>query len=323
MPKTSEPNLESYDLFLVGLSGGKDSIACALELLDRGVPAHKIECWHHLIDGREGEGLMDWESTPAYCRAFAKAFGFGYYESWREGGFVREMTRHNERTAKTWFETPSGLESAGGVLGSLNTREQFPQVGGTLTTRWCSSSLKIDVMSIAINNQKRLLGKRILVITGERALESESRAKYAKFEDHKCNTKSRTVHTWRAVHSWTEAQVWAKLEKHSVNPHPAYRLGWSRLSCMTCIFGNADQWRSVAEIAPERLEVIANFEAAFGKTIDRHTDVLSKAARGTAYAGCSDRALVAESRDSGWNGQIRTSNWRLPAGAFKKGCGPS
>ena len=37
--------LEEYDLIVVLISGGKDSVACYLKLLELGVPKEKIEFW--------------------------------------------------------------------------------------------------------------------------------------------------------------------------------------------------------------------------------------------------------------------------------------
>ena len=62
-----------YDHVVVAFSGGKDSTAAFLHLLDRNVPKDRVELWHHDIDGREGSHLMDWPSTPAYYGAFARA----------------------------------------------------------------------------------------------------------------------------------------------------------------------------------------------------------------------------------------------------------
>jgi tRNA(Ile)-lysidine synthase TilS/MesJ len=53
-----QPNLTSYDKIIVYFSGGKDSLACLLHLLEQGVDPAKIELWHHEIDGREGSELM-------------------------------------------------------------------------------------------------------------------------------------------------------------------------------------------------------------------------------------------------------------------------
>jgi diphthamide synthase (EF-2-diphthine--ammonia ligase) len=85
-------DLAQYDKIIVYFSGGKDSLACLLHLLEQGVPAEKIELWHHEIDGREGSELMDWTCTPDYCRKVAQVFGIQIYFSWKVGGFEGEMT---------------------------------------------------------------------------------------------------------------------------------------------------------------------------------------------------------------------------------------
>lgn len=129
-------NLDSYDHIIVYFSGGKDSLACLLHLLELGVPKDKIELWHHDVDGREGSRMKkDWPITRDYCRAAAEALGIDLYFSWRMGGFEREMLRENARTAPTRFETPSGaIGQAGGTRGKLNTRRkgELPSMQGDL-----------------------------------------------------------------------------------------------------------------------------------------------------------------------------------------------
>lgn len=46
-------NIQDYDRYIVSFSGGKDSTATFLYLLDHGIPREKIELWHQDIDGRE------------------------------------------------------------------------------------------------------------------------------------------------------------------------------------------------------------------------------------------------------------------------------
>ena len=55
--------LEEYDLIVVLISGGKDSVACYLKLLELGVPKERIEFWHHDIDGGHPSRRMDWKCT--------------------------------------------------------------------------------------------------------------------------------------------------------------------------------------------------------------------------------------------------------------------
>lgn len=211
-------------------------MACLLNLFALGIDRSKIELWHNEIDGREGSTLMDWPVTPDYCRKVATVFNLPIYFSWKIGGFEREMLRDKSLTAPTKFETPEdGVKQIGGTRGKTNTRLKFPQVSANLSVRWCSAYLKIDVASAAIRNQKRFDHSRTLVISGERAEESAARANYKTFEPHRSDNrggrKGRHVDHWRPVHGWSEAEVWAIIEKYQVNPHPAYHLGWGRVSC--------------------------------------------------------------------------------------------
>lgn len=244
-------NLDSYSKIIVAFSGGKDSLACLLHLLDIRVKKSRIELWHHEVDGKE-RTFMDWDCTPAYCRAIARAFDVPIYFSWKEGGFEREMNRFNQPTAPTWFETPIGLDTAGGN-GKPNTRLKFPQISADLSVRWCSAYLKISIADIALRHQERFNDTRTLFITGERATESAARSNYKTFEPHRADLRDgksrRHIDHWRPVHAWDEAQVWNVIKKYRVNPHPAYKLGWGRVSCCTCIFGSPDQWASVRAIA--------------------------------------------------------------------------
>ena len=135
-----KPDLASYDHILVAFSGGKDSLACVLHLLDEGADPAKIELWHHDIDGREGgPRLMDWPCTPSYCEAVAKTLGLPIFFSWRRGGFLGEMMRQNTPTAAVTFQSPDGEFTTGGKSKDLGTRLRFPQVAADLQTRWCSA----------------------------------------------------------------------------------------------------------------------------------------------------------------------------------------
>ena len=325
-----DPN--SYDYIVVAFSGGKDSTACVLHLLDLGVPREKIELWHHLVDGREGSTLMDWPVTEDYCRKFADAMGMDVYFSWKEGGFEREMLRENARTAPNRFEHLNGdniIECGlvGGTRGKLSTRRKFPQVAADLRVRWCSAYLKIDVCTAAINNQERFLNKRTLVITGERAEESAARSKYKEFEPDRSDNRNgkrvvRHVDHWRPVHAWSEEEVWDIIERYKVVPHPAYRLGWSRLSCMSCIFGSSHLWATLNEIAPDHVDRIAEYEREFGLTIHRTKSVPERVAEGNTFPNM-DPELILESLGLEYSSPMIDDNWELPAGAYGENAGPS
>lgn len=321
------PNLEEYSRVIVAFSGGKDSLACLLHLLDLGVPKTKIELWHHDVDGREGSDLMDWPCTRGYCEAVAKAFGIKLYFSWKQYGFEGEMLRANTPTAPTVFETPDGIMMAGGKSNKPGTRLKFPQVSADLSVRWCSAYLKIAVADCAIRNQERFRHTKTLVLTGERAGESTARAKYAPFENHRSDARDgklrRHVDHWRPVLYWDEQAVWDIIERYKVQPHPAYRLGWGRVSCRACIFGSPNQWASLLAIAPETFWEISTYEEEFNTTIHRTQSVIRRAIKGTVYPQCYDANLVAEASDRQWDYPVFVEDWVLPAGAFGENAGPT
>jgi len=232
--------------------------------------------------------------------------------------------------------------------------------------------LKIDVMAAAIRGQRRFEGARTLVLTGERGEESTARAAYKRFEPHRTDprtkgeTKSgrarlaRHVDHWRPIIEWPECRVWEIMRRFRVNPHPAYRLGWGRVSCAACIFGNEDQWASLRKLDPKQFARVAGYEAEFMADAERererrktlpaeeleklkpvpggmlkrevhkkgeriHLTTLSTwADRGTPYAMRPEDIQAAMSET--WNEPIilpPDQEWKLPAGAYGDSCGPT
>ena len=312
----------TYDYYIVAFSGGKDSIACLLHLLDEGIPKERIELWHHEIDGREGSVLkMDWECTPDYCRKFAEHFEIPIYFSWKTRGFEGEMLREDESTASSKFEDQDYNIIECGGAGPKGTRLKFPQVTANLRQRWCSAYLKIDVCTKAINNQKRFLGKRTLVITGERAEESSARAKYKVLEPDRTSCKSRLVDHWRPVHDWSEKKVWNIIEKYKVNPHPAYKLGWGRLSCAACIFGSHNQWASLNKVDHDRINIMSNYEKQFDLTIHRKMSIDERVKIGESYD--MNPELIRKALEDEYTDPVTVQDWETPSGAYGDSSGPT
>jgi 3'-phosphoadenosine 5'-phosphosulfate sulfotransferase (PAPS reductase)/FAD synthetase len=313
------PDLASYDLILLAFSGGKDSWASLLLLLELGVPPSKIHLHHHDVDG--GWAFMDWPITGSYCRAAARAFGIDIVFSWREGGFLAEMTRDATPTAPITWESEDGGRVTRGGKGPPGTRQKFPQVSADLSVRWCSAYLKIDVMDAVIRNDPRYRGKRLLVITGERVEPHRAHLPPTK------RTSGRHIDHWRPVHRWTRDEVWDIIRRHGVVAHPGYWLGWGRLSCMKCIFGSANQWAAIDSIDPHGLARIASYERRFGKTIHRTRSVEAQAHRGEPYpAVLANKAMVDLAMPHAWGDRpirIAPEAWTMPAGATGEDVGPT
>lgn len=320
--------LNCYDRILVSFSGGKDSLALVLDLLERGVERQRIQLWHQCVDGEAStdDPLVDWPCTESYVRAVGKALGIRVRFQWRCGGFLGELLKDNACTQPVHFERQDGsIGQAGGLKGKVSTRRRFPQASGDLRVRWCSAVLKIDTFALALNNDPTFRTGNFLVLTGERREESANRATYAEREPHRCDCQRRRVDAWRSVIDWKEEQVWSIMRRWQIRPHPAYRLGFPRVSCLSCIFGGPDQWASIRKIAPERFARIAAYERMFGVTIKRGVTVEQLANRGTSYPACDDHDLVTLAMSPDYASDqviVPAGEWRLPAGSFKHGDGP-
>lgn len=328
--------LENYDKIIVLLSGGKDSIACYLKLRELGVPKSKIELWHHDIDGQNADRRMDWPITLSYVRAFAKAENVKLRVSWREGGFFRELYRVGS-SAPIKYETAKNVETCklsknqersaylklndpdSEELKSYGYRMKFPAKSGDLRVRWCSSALKIEVADAVIRNLDELEGSNTLIVSGERRGESAGRSRYNEMEIHRTNAtakKQRLVHQWRAVIDYSEVDVWELLKRNHINPHPCYRLGWNRCSCMMCIFSQAKHWAGIRELFPEQYKAIVQDEKKLGFTLDNKMDLDSFTGNAESCVYLDDRALSQLRSGEYKPEEIYTDCWQYPAGAF-------
>ncbi|WP_052948021.1 phosphoadenosine phosphosulfate reductase domain-containing protein [Aneurinibacillus tyrosinisolvens] len=216
--------LEDYDSILVSLSGGKDSVACTLHLLELGVPKEKIELVHQSVDGSEDDiQLFDWPSITSYCNSFSELLGIPISYQWRRGGILGEMLRKDSLTGDVYYMDNGQIFHLPTKNGKESTRLKWPAMSADLRMRWCSAYVKIDVFRRVLNNHPRYTGtleepKKILVVTGERREESYNRSKYAEAEIHASNSKRRLVHAWRPCINWSEQEVWDIFERWNYFP---------------------------------------------------------------------------------------------------------
>jgi hypothetical protein len=312
-------NDESYK-FLVCFSGGKDSIAMVMSLLEMGIKKERIVLHHHEVDGG-GENLFDWKVTTQYCRKFADQFGLEILFSFREGGILREIYRENEGLQDILYQDTTGGEyiRLKSKLGS-STRRKFPAVAADLRTRWCSSAAKIDVLSRVMTNNKDYKTGKFIICTGERREESSNRAKYKSAELYRSNSKKRRCIQWRPILDWSEKMVWNIIETHKIQPHPCYELGWSRCSCQTCIFSSSNVWASINQTSPEKVWRLVDIELDLNHTIYNGKNLLDKTLSGESFID-SDQFMINQATKD-FNLPIINNNWTLPAGAFgESSCG--
>lgn len=312
-----------YDKIVVTFSGGKDSLACLLHILDLGCPKEKIELWHHDIDGgHDADRFMDWGVTADYCRKVAEEFGIPIRFSWKEKGFLGEVMKEEERSAPSTFEMLDGTTKTCGGNGKVATRRKFPAVSADLQARWCSGLLKIDVGCFIFTNDPAFTKGRFMIITGERREESKKRSTYAEAEWHKTKSQKRTVIQWRPVIDWTEAQVWDIISEYKVAPHPCYKAGFGRCSCALCIFGNCDQFATAKDLAPMQFEKLAEVEDEIGFTLKKDKPIREFTAKGQSFAADTPEEIRTACSSRTYDLPVIDQDWVLPTGAFKKDGGP-
>lgn len=356
--KHSNPALY-WQKYLVQMSGGKDSKATFLGLLESGVPLDRIELWHMSIDGHEDDYIdfFDWRVAPSYCEKIADHFKVPLLMAWRKNGLYQEMMRDqewNQPVRYRWngelYEIPISKQERYKI-----SRMKFPQRASIRSGRYCSVKVKIDVARSILKHRPDLQDINVLVISGERAEESKTREGYSTFEpEMTVYSKTRNHWRWRPVHSWKEEQVWEIIRRHGIRPFVAYELGWGRTSCMFCIFGSVNQWATAQQINPERVQLIARMEREFAEyhlknkdrdcatkkrcvvcerlekmavpayTIHNKMTVLEMADAGDPYdlSGKEHLIKLAMSREY-YEDVYVGSNWELPAGAYGESAGPT
>ena len=344
--------LEMYDLVIVLISGGKDSIACYYKLLELGVPKSKIEFWHHDIDGGHPSRTMDWRCTANYIRSFAEAEQIPLRVSWRKNGFFGELYRIGASELIEYVDPETGeiyqcppskkymecqklkvaaISEMENKLAEFGYRMKFPMKSGR---RWCSAYLKIMVAdtvlrnmnSVAANLTKTRMDIKLLIVSGERRGESVGRSKYNEIEIHRTNAVSkhhRTVHQWRPVIDYSEKDIWEVLKRHKVNPHPCYRAGWNRCSCAMCIFSTPQLFAGIRELYPKEYALLCQDEKVLGFTLDNHCDL-------ETYIGSADSCVYhgdKEAIQSLLTGEFPVESvyvkdkWKYPVGAFHGAAG--
>ena len=347
--------LEMYDLVIVLISGGKDSIACYYKLLELGVPKSKIEFWHHDIDGGHPSRTMDWRCTANYIRSFAEAEQIPLRVSWRKNGFFGELYRIGASELIEYVDPETGeiyqcppskkymecqklkvaaISEMENKLAEFGYRMKFPMKSGDLSRRWCSAYLKIMVAdtvlrnmnSVAANLTKTRMDIKLLIVSGERRGESVGRSKYNEIEIYRTNAVSkhhRTVHQWRPVIDYSEKDIWEVLKRHKVNPHPCYRAGWNRCSCAMCIFSTPQLFAGIRELYPKEYALLCQDEKVLGFTLDNHCDL-------ETYIGSADSCVYhgdKEAIQSLLTGEFPVESvyvkdkWKYPVGAFHGAAG--
>ncbi len=219
-------NLRKFnpDHVVVSVSGGKDSAALMQYAADN-FPKSKLICVHAKID-------IDWKETVPVVQAQCKHFDLPLV-------IVEAVDKNGD---------PSGFLSILTRPRTTRTGEQIENQFPSMSSRWCTSSLKVGPIDKFI----RTLKGNILVLIGERREESSQRAKLEAWRPDEGNSKAgRTVVKFSPILDLTEEEVWFVINENNIPKHPCYGWGVSRASCAICIFSSNHEIALAAKHAPE------------------------------------------------------------------------
>jgi 3'-phosphoadenosine 5'-phosphosulfate sulfotransferase (PAPS reductase)/FAD synthetase len=224
-------------LFVANHSGGKDSQACLITLLET-VPASQIVVVHASL------GAMEWPGALEKAQEHALAHNLPFIVA-RASKSLLDMVERR-------FEQRPGVPS-------------WPSA----SSRQCTSDLKRDPIAKEVRHYANAHRYNLIVnCLGLRAQESTSRAKRATFSRVERNcTASRNWYEWLPIHGLKLHEVFALIKASGQELHYAYGLGNERLSCVFCIMGSAGDCRNGAKHNPEIFQEYVRMEQKTGYTM--------------------------------------------------------
>ena len=226
-----EDALRSGAPVAIGVSGGKDSCACAIavnEYLDR-ITHHGPRILIHADLGR-----VEWRQSLGVCHRLATRLGLELVVVERTAGDL--LARWQQRWRDN-VKRYADLECVKLIL-----------PWSTAGMRFCTSELK--TAPICRELVKRFPGRTIVSAIGIRAQESERRARrpiVAEQPKLVSRRKGTTGIDWHPLLSWTRTEVLDYLAEKAFDLHEAYTIfGSSRVSCAFCVLASQSDLKSAS-----------------------------------------------------------------------------
>lgn len=209
--------LQANSPVAIGVSGGKDSSAVAISVVDY---LRKNGFKNEVILVHADLGVTEWADSMPTCDRLSAFLEVPMLVVRRKQGDMMDRWEQRWRdNLKRW----SDLSCVKLIL-----------PWSTPSMRFCTSELKVDQIARAL--RARWPGQHIINVTGIRASESNERAKaplwkpQPKLKDAKGTTGS----DWHPIHKWSLQDVLNIGERFAL--HEAYLgFGSSRVSCVICI----------------------------------------------------------------------------------------
>ncbi len=226
----------SNALFVFNHSGGKDSQAMMIKLLDI-IPRERILVAHASL------GEMEWEGALELAEKQAAGAGVPFIVA-KATKTLLSMVEHRFATRPSVPSWPSP------------------------STRQCTSDLKRGPIQREVRRYAKANGfDTIINCMGLRAEESPGRAKRLPFKKMKISNSVLTWYEWLPVQELLTGQIFKTIEDAGQQPHWAYLEGNDRLSCVFCIMASKKDLQNGARRRPELLARYVALEQLTGYTM--------------------------------------------------------
>jgi len=218
-----EDMLRANCVVAIGVSGGKDSVACALA-----VARHLDNIGHAgprlLVHSDLGE--IEWNDSLPSCERLALHLGWELVVVKRAAGDL--ISRWRGR----WANNVERYRNLSCVKLTLPW--------STPSMRFCTSELKTQVIASAL--RKRFPAQPILNVTGMRWQESARRSEMPIAKPMaQLERKAAKGLAWNAIIDWRLSEVLSIAQDAGLAPHAADAVyGASRVSCAYCIMSTAE-----------------------------------------------------------------------------------
>lgn len=194
-------------LFVINHSGGKDSQAMMIKLLEF-VPKEQIVVVHASL------GIMEWHGALELAQQQAADAGVPFIIA---------------KAKKSLLDM---------VIHRFNVRPEVPSFPSA-SNRQCTSDLKRGPITREVRRYAKANGfTRIVNCMGLRAEESSSRAKKQAWKEHfEHGRAGRSWYDWLPIHLLKTEQIFETIYTAGQKPHWAYCMN-QRLSCVFCIMAS-------------------------------------------------------------------------------------
>ncbi len=248
---------------IVSISGGKDSAACYMLAMLRGMPFRAVTA----DTGHEHPATYEW------IEKLSERTGGPKVEVVR-ADFSQQIQRKRDLVQTKWVTEGVADEIIAAALDVLHPtgnpfldlciwKGRFPSRMAQFCTEWLKA-IPIETQLFAPIRET----EPVVSWQGERRSESPNRARLPRFQRVKTSGQYDRM-IFRPILHWTAGNTFALHKQFGLTPNPLYRQGMGRVGCFPCINSAKAELAAMFARWPDVLEMLRIYEALVSKASKR------------------------------------------------------